>query len=498
MNTFKMKRKSHRQSHLFGVVMALLLAASFLSACGLALQRKESLQATPSIRLEACQLGDIPAQCGTLRVYENRATNQGRQIDLKVAVIKAQDASPAPDPIFYLAGGPGGSAIEAAPYAMRVLKTALQHRDLVLIDQRGTGGSNKLTCPRSIEESMGMVPLDDQMIQDLRECLSQLDGDPAAYTTAWGMDDLDDVRAALGYDQINLYGESYGPTAEQVYLQRHGEHVRTMTVEGVTLIDEPMFEWLPLSSQKALDLLLARCQMDSACQATYPNLRAELGVVMDQLEKQPVDLHVTHPRTGQPVILNRAMLAQGLHSLLIKTSTAVQLPHLIHQLYQGNYTEIAQLLTASLASDTSSSYWHIMNLTILCNEEWARMRPEEIARFSQGTYLRYEDVRLYTVPEKICAIMPRPQPEALYQPLTASTVPVLIISNQADPQNPPENVAGAVEHYPNSLTLIAPGQGHGYSGIPCRDTFISAFIESGTTKGLDPSCLQIEPLPPIP
>jgi pimeloyl-ACP methyl ester carboxylesterase len=123
-----------------------------------------------------------------------------------------------------------------------VLKSATGQRDLVLFDQRGTGQSNRMACPRQIEESLGLVPLDDKMLQDLRACLAQLDGDPGAYTTAWGMDDLDEVRAALGYDQINLYGESYGPTAEQVYLQRHAAHVRTMALEGVSLLDVPMFE----------------------------------------------------------------------------------------------------------------------------------------------------------------------------------------------------------------------------------------------------------------
>jgi pimeloyl-ACP methyl ester carboxylesterase len=139
-----------------------------------------------------------------------------------------------------------------------------------------------------------------------------------------------------------------------------------------------------------------------------------------------------------------------------------------------------------------------MNLTILCYEDWARTSPAETARFSQGSYLEYEDVRRFTVPEQVCAVLPHPQPAALYKPVTSSPVPALIISNQADPQNPPENVAGAKARYPNSLVVVAPGQGHGYTGFDCRDRFISAFIERGTTEGLDTSCLQKEPLPPFP
>lgn len=457
-----------------------------------------STPANPSIKLQPCQLGGIQAHCGSLKVYENRTARTGRMIDLKVAVIKAQEANPAPDPIFYLAGGPGASAIESAPYALKVLKTAVQHRDLVLVDQRGTGGSNQLTCPRSVEEANYLVPLDDTMIHDLKTCLSQLDGDPAAYTTAWAMDDLDDVRVALGYDLINLYGESYGPTAEQVYLQRHGSHVRTMTLEGFTLLDVPMFERFPRSSQAALDLLFARCEADPACHSAYPNIKAEFDELMARIELQPIDLGIKNPNSGQPILLTRDMLVQGVHSLLIQTPTAVQLPRLIHQMYQGNYDEIAQLAASSITANANTSVWKIMNLTIHCYEDWASKRPAETALFSQGSYLRYEDMRRYTVPEEVCAVMPHPQPDALYQPLTISPVPVLIISNQADPQNPPENISGARDHYPNSLTVIAPGQGHGYLGFACRDTFISAFIERGTTDGLDTSCLQNEPLPSFP
>ena len=137
----------------------------------------------------------------------------------------------------------------------------------------------------------------------------------------------------------------------------------------------------------------------------------------------------------------------------------------------------------------------MMNLTILCHEDWAKTRPVETDRLSVGAYLGYADVRRMTVPEEVCAVIPRPQPKALYQAVTESQAPVLLISNQADPQNPPENVDGAKEVYPNSLTLIAPGQGHGYTGFTCRDQIIADFIEKGTAYGLNAECLQEEPLP---
>lgn len=452
----------------------------------------------PSIHLQPCMLGELPAECGVLSVYENRATKAGRTIDIHVAVIKASEPNPAPDPIFYLAGGPGGSAIDAAGYAMLMLKTANQRRDLVLVDQRGTGQSNRMACPRQVEESLGLVPIDDAMLQDLRACLTNLNGNPSAYTTAWGMDDLDDVRAALGNDQINLYGESYGPTAEQVYLSRHGDHVRTMALEGVTLLDVPMMERMPRSSQQALDLLYARCRADKTCNSAYPNLSDEVQALIARLEKQPVELSLTNPQTGKNILLNRAWLVQGIHGTLYSTPTAVLLPSLLHQAYLGNWSGIEKIVSNDFAPGSTKPEWIIMNLTILCHEDWARASREETTRFSAGSYMAYEDVRRFSVPEPVCALIPRPQPEALYQPVTTSPVPVLIISDQADPGNPPENVATAKEHYPNSLALVAPGQGHGYTGFPCRDQILAAFIEKGTTQGLNADCLQKEPLPPIP
>jgi pimeloyl-ACP methyl ester carboxylesterase len=363
------------------------------------------------------------------------------------------------------------------------------------VDQRGTGNSNRLTCPRQIEEAVGLIPMDDQMVQSFQDCLAHLDADPSTYTTAWGMDDVDDVRAALGYDQVNLYGESYGTTAAEVYLQRHGDHVRTVTLEGVTLLEVPIFEKMPHSSQLALDSLVKRCQMDASCNAAYPNFAEELMAVLSRLEKQAVDLPANHPRTGLPIQLNRTMFALGIHSTLYDTEGAILLPRLIHQAYEGNWKEIAPLVADDFSVDPSDIEWVIMNLNILCHENWARLRATETAQYSAGSYLKYEDVRRYVAPAQICDAMPVPPHAALYKQVRSSPVPVLLISNGADPQNPPENVADAKERYPNSLTVIAPGQGHGYTGMECREPFISTFIATGTTKGLDTSCLQQVPLP---
>jgi len=437
--------------------------------------------------LRPCTLGNFPAQCGTLAVFEDRAAQSGRKIDLRVAVIKAQSANPSPDPIFWLAGGPGGAATESASYAMRVLGLANAQRDLVFVDQRGTGGSNELVCPQPVDPA--------RHLEDLRACLVDLNGDPSAYTTAWSMDDVDDVRAALGYDQINLYGESYGATAAQVYILRHEEHVRTAAIANGSLLDVPMFERFPISSQKALEALFARCEQDPACHSTFPDLREEFVGALARLEQGPVTLPINDPATGEPGLLTYEMLITGIHSLLTGTETTVMLPQLIHMIFNQDWNGVAAFIAPFLSTDPSTAQWKIMNLTILCHEDWAKTRPTETAALSSGSYLRYSDVRAITVPENICAVIPQPKAAALYEPVTVSSVPVLLLNGEVDPQDPPENVAGAVQRYPNGLVLVAPGQAHGYTGIPCRASIIADFIARASGHDLPTDCLEQVALP---
>jgi len=404
-----------------------------------------------------------------------------------VAVIKARSTQPESDAIFYLAGGPGESAIEWASYAMGLLGSANKQRDVVFVDLRGTGGSNKLVCPEPQDPAL--------QVEALRSCMANLDGDPRAYTTAWAMDDVDDVRTALGYDQINLYGGSYGTAAAQIYLLRHGDHVRTAALDGTTLLEVPIFERWPITSQKALDVLFARCESDDACHSAFPNLRQEFAEVLTRLDRAPATLPIDNPATGKPFVLTVEIFRTSMHGALTSTPTAVFIPQFIHLVYTQDWNELAAFLAPFLNSDSSTTEWKIMNLTILCYEEWAKIRQTETAEASAQSYMKYEDVRALTVPENICAAMPRPRPEALYGPLTDSSVPVLFFNGEADPQDPPENVADAKQRYPNSLSLVAPGQGHGFTGIPCRDSIVSEFIEHGSVDGLSVQCLEKVPLP---
>ena len=208
-----------------------------------------------------CTSGGFPAACGTLQVPEDRGNPTGRMIPLDVVVIPAASERPAADPVFFLAGGPGGAATESWANAPQVFPAIHQDRDIVLVDQRGTGGSNELLFPPAPDVS-GLPRSDGwrKVERWAKGALEGLNGDIRYYTSAIAADDLDDVRVALGYDLIDLYGGSYGATLAQYYLRQHEAHVRAVVLDGGTLVDVPIVELMAARSQEALDRVFARCR----------------------------------------------------------------------------------------------------------------------------------------------------------------------------------------------------------------------------------------------
>ena len=222
-------------------------------------------------------------RCGTYEVFEDRAARKGRKITLKIVVVSATGPTSAPDPFVYIPGGPGSSATEDAPGVAELFAGVRARRDLVFIDQRGTGGSHPLNCnffdPADLQSYLGyFFPLD-----DVRKCRQELE--PKAnlrlYTTPIAMDDLDEVRAALGYERVNLFGASYGTRAALVYLKRHPNHVRTITLQGVAPTNQFMPRDFPPANERALQGILAECAADEACNKAFPALREETKAVLD-------------------------------------------------------------------------------------------------------------------------------------------------------------------------------------------------------------------------
>ena len=479
------------------IVVTLLTVMVFLVSC------KEQGDPPPSISLTPCELGASPALCGTLRVYENRIANKGRKIDIHVAVIKATSPNPAPDPIFYLAGGPGGSAIEDGKRPQFSSSISFNH-DLVFVDQRGTGSSNPQTVSQGFPDFAGLTP--EQIDANVKArsweyaVLKFFTMDPRFYTTSLAMDDLDDVREALGYDKINLVGYSYGATAAQYYLRQHEEHVRTVTLGGGSLLDKPVFEYWARSGQHALDSIFDLCLADPSCKAAYPNLRVEFSELLSRLETNPEIVSFTDPSTQQPVsvTLSSDIFAASLRNMTTDAKNVTRLPGLIHQAYHENdWKGFAQLY----ADGWTPQWWGnlVMEHTIRCYEKWASFDPVAVAESSKGSYLAGWDNRLAKHQAYSCQFTPEGVMLEGDSKQPGSNVPVLTLNGELDPIDPPENMEGAKELWPNSLSLVGPYQGHSISNmdeIMCWFSIMDKFINSGSANGLDTSCMQ-EIQPPI-
>src|SRR6185369_5565354 len=256
-----------------------------------------------------------PAKCGTLEVYENRATKQGRMIGINLVVLPATGDKREPDPLVYFAGGPGSAATEDAPGIANLFKKVREHRDLLFVDQRGTGKSNPLNCPffnpNDLQSYLGyFFPL-----EDVRKCRAELEAtaDLKLYTTDIAVDDMDEVRAALGYERLNLFGASYGTRAALTYLKRYPKRVRTATLQGVAPPNEYMPLDFPLGNERALQGILAECAADEACNAAFPNLQDEAKSLLAQLIKGPVEVEVQKPNSSErvKVKLSRDLAAEA-------------------------------------------------------------------------------------------------------------------------------------------------------------------------------------------
>ncbi len=275
------------------------------------------------VKPHPCSLPGIreTVRCATHAVWEDRAARKGRKIGLHIVILPALGPERAPDPVFFLGGGPGEGIADEAADQIEPAAALRRHRDVVLVDQRGTGRSNPLQCDLYGPGDTDVRRLAGELFPDdaVRRCRARLErvADLTLYTTPIAMDDLDDVRAWLGYDRIDLDGGSYGTRAAQVYMQRHGEHVRSAVLVGVAPLDEALPSHHAYAGQRAVDLLFAECAADAACHAAYPRIGEELQAVMARVDRG-VEVAVVDPRTHRRSAVRpaRGLMAEGIRYAL--------------------------------------------------------------------------------------------------------------------------------------------------------------------------------------
>jgi len=432
------------------------------------------------------------ARCGTLDVPENPADPEGRKITLNIAVAPATGSTTEPDPVFFFAGGPGQAATETWVIIRPNLRQVRKTRDIVMIDQRGTGKSNKLACESDIEEDLNQEIDLDLIRSEAEKCLAELDGDPRFYTTTIAMGDYNRVREAMGYDKINIMGVSYGTRAAQVYLREFPETVRTVTLDSVVPMQLALGqEHAPMLDQ-SVAAVFADCAKDETCNALYPHRADELNALFAQLREEPREITMINPVNGEPqaMRLTADTLGVAIRFLSYASETQALIPLLVHEaLTTGNLSRLASqaILVMSGLNEMLSRG---MELSVLCAEDYPfiDLQADYSETLMGNLFLEIIDLQ--------CKIWPQGEvPDGFHDPVVSDT-PVLLMSGERDPVTPPQYAAQAAETYSNSVNLVAPGQSHSVMKNVCLRDIMTAFIENGSVEDLDTSCVEkIRPAP---
>jgi pimeloyl-ACP methyl ester carboxylesterase len=445
------------------------------------------------VALEPCRVadGNIEALCGKYDVYENRQSQQGRKIALNVMLLPATADKPSPDPFFAFAGGPGQSATEAYAGLAGYVAKVRQQRDVILVDQRGTGQSNPLQCQLKNGSDAQAIIGDGFSLDKIRECRAEVDkkADVTQYTTSIFADDIDEVRQAMGYEKINVFGGSYGTKSGLVYLRQHGDHVRTLTLEAVATPQYRIPVPFAKTVQSSVDRLIALCAADASCHKDFPDLHAEFTTLLDRLAKSPAHFE-TH---NQPVTLPRDIFVSSLRTLLYIPRIVSAFPLMIHNANQGDWTIYADSVLA-LTGALEGVVARGMSLAAICAEDVPGLTDAFIKRETQGTYLADAQVRRYQTYCKTWGTVGS-IPKDFYAPIH-SQVPTLLISGVLDPATPPEMAQQAAHDLPNSR-LIAIKEGTHGTGSPCIDGLVADFVQQASAAKLDASCADQIHLPPF-
>ena len=440
--------------------------------------------------------GSWPAECGTLAVPENPKLPAGRQIRLYVARVPAINRRKRADPLFLLAGGPGMAATAMYAGVAAVFSRIGRERDIVIVDQRGTGQSNPLTCSEPDPDSS---VIDAAHIESLtRSCLDSLrnKADVTQYTTSIAASDLERVRLALGYERINLYGVSYGTRVAQHYLRRYPQRVRSLILDGVIAPEQIVGPEMALDAEASLQAVLQRCAGDSMCSKHFGDSLAHYRAVRAQLSKAAVTLTINDPTTGEArtVSFGPQQLASVLRLQVYSAQTASLLPVALHAAAtRQDYSALAGqfLLTTHNVEESVAVGMHN---TVLCTEDMPFVSADRIDRRRlDATFI---GSTLIDGLRAVCRVWPQgPLDRDFHAPLH-SDVPVLLLSGGADPVTPPAYAAQAAKNYSQARHILIPGAGHAQLGQPCMDRVMADFLRDAAPAKLEVSCLDtLQPAP---
>ena len=439
----------------------------------------------------------ISAECGTFRIAENPDQPNGRQIELFVARVPAISLNKAPDPLFLIAGGPGTSAVDLYTSSAAPFDRVRRDRDIVLVDQRGTGRSHRLDCDH--EEHDVFEKFDDTNVGAAnRKCRDDLakTSDLRQYTTSIAVRDLDAVRIALGYDRINLYGGSYGTRVAQHYARRYPKATRTLILDGVINPEVVLGPAIAIDAEHALERIFKRCENDTSCSKAFVNPTADYHGLRDALTAKPVRVVVAEAATGRPINFDFTPrhLSAVLRFASYNDDQAALLPLSLHlAVHEQNFTPLANQFRV-FAHSLEEAFAYGMHNSVACSEDTPLIDSAKLDRAAlNATHMGALQVEQLI---EACAEWPRGVVDAdLHAPFKSGAA-ALLLSGSDDPVTPPEYATLAQHAFADSKHIIIAGHGHGQLGAPCVDRVIADFIKAGTASNLDSKCT--EKLPPMP
>lgn len=447
-----------------------------------------------SIELSDCRISAGPgfptlkARCGIFERPENPDDPDGSIIELRIAVVPALNLSPEPDPVVPLAGGPGQGAIQFYSSYASAFEHVRRNRDILLVDQRGTGDSARMDCPVDDDLLEGQYEIDFTR-QHMEECLAQLPYDPRYFTTSVAVRDLEAVREALGYGQLNLYGVSYGTRVAQHYARRYPEQTRSLILDGVVPPQVPLGPEIAIEAQRALDNIIARCAADEACNERFPDLADKFVKMRDNLADAPVTVRLQDPTTGEleTVSFGSGELAGAIRLLAYNPGSIALIPLVINEAAGGNYIPLAaqfQMIVDSF-SDTLALGMHN---SVMCTEDVPFYNDDAINYEAlESSYIGAVQLEALRA---ICSVWPSgPLDEGFHQPLDTD-IPALLLSGDADPITPPRYAMLAAANLRKARLVTAKHQGHGQAAVGCTPRVLADFIAGTNPLELDTDCLS--------
>ena len=481
----------------------LLRRGALLALCILLLIPFGARAASPELglHLKPCTIGkaQASAECGTFGVYENRAKHAGKVIALNVVVLKAKH--PSHEAIAMIAGGPGQGATEfAEPIADKLFLhdiAALNDTyDIIFMDDRGMGSSNLLQCdfaPQSDPAAYFNQIIPEKQLVACRKRLGATN-DLSQYNTNATVDDLDDLRAALGYQKIVLYGGSYGTFFSLVYARRHPQHVDSMVLEGVSA---PGFQPLPgepLGAEIALEDLFMKCRRDAACNKTFPDFPEHFNALIQRLNKGPIPVRLE--RKGRPTVtvaLSKEVFVDRLREVLYDPDGASYIPYIVEQAYRGNTAPLAHLMdfvTGGLDSDLAMGAW----LSFTC-ADWIPFLNESVVR-NAAAHSFAGDLRI-RAQQHACSRWDVPAMPAAFNHPVVSDLPILMIEGSDDPATPEKYAQAALPYLHDAKLVIVKGAGH-VTETACTDKLVVQFVRAGSAKGVNANrCRSAFTMPPF-